>query len=76
MSIETTREARARRHLSTLDMRLHKTPSRHWTREHYGPGYMVTKNNIVRVGCRQHEYDASLEHVEAFVADEMAKVTA
>jgi hypothetical protein len=72
---EHTREARARRILRNLDYRLVKAPSRHWTRDQYGVGYMVVGafNNTVRSGACQREYELSLDDVEQFVTAELAR---
>ena len=58
------REQRMRRLLARGGFRLHKTPARSWLRAYYGPGYMITYNNNVEVGCGHHEYEATLEDVE------------
>jgi hypothetical protein len=69
MTIEA-RERSFRRALSQADMRLCKTPSRHWTRAYYGPGYMIVDDrNTVRMGCTAREYDGTLDDVEGFVGE-------
>ncbi len=60
------REARLRRRIAKHDHRLEKTPSRHWIREHYGPGYMVLGGKTVVSGCCRREYDDKLDDAEAF----------
>lgn len=65
---EKAREDRARRALVLSGHRLNKTPSRHWTRAEYGPGYMITDDrNIIRLGAGQREYEATLVDVEHFI---------
>jgi hypothetical protein len=55
--------------LAQHDYRLAKVRARSWLPRERGIGYMITdyRNNVV-AGCCQHEYDASLEDVEAFAA--------
>lgn len=58
-------EAIVRRALSKRDYLLRKTPSRHWTREYYGTGYMVLDiNNNIVLGAFQREYEATLTDVQ------------
>ena len=57
---------RLRRFLAKHGCRLHVTPGRHWTRDHFGVGYMVTEDNSVRMGASQREYDATLDECEWF----------
>jgi hypothetical protein len=63
------REDRARRALVKYDYRLYKTPARSWLRSHHSPGYIIVRNNTVVLGARSREYEATLEDVEAFVAE-------
>ena len=64
------REARLRRTVRKYGYRLEKTPSRHWSRSYYGPGYMLTDDtNTVRWGCNNREYELSLGEVEAIAGD-------
>lgn len=63
------REDRARRALIKCGYRLHKTPSRSYLRDWYGPGYMVTHNNVCVLGGISRAYDCSFGEVEAFVAE-------
>jgi len=56
-------EAYIRRTLSKHGYRLHKTPSRHWTRKYYDVGYMVSRDNTVVIGCFSREYQASIGDV-------------
>ncbi len=61
-------ESTIRRLLAARGYRLRKAPARHWTRAEYGPGYMVTDcRNVVVLGCRQREYDATLDDVKALL---------
>ena len=62
------REDRVRRRLTKAGFRLNKTPARSWLR-YYGPGYMILdhRNNVVS-GCRDRQYQNTLEDVEAFAA--------
>lgn len=63
-------ESAIRRRLAKAGYRLEKTPSRHWSRSWYGPGYMVIDGtNTVRLGAFQRAYEATLEDVRDFVAD-------
>lgn len=51
-----------RRRLRAKGLRLEKTPSRHWTRDWYGPGYMVIDDrNMVVLGASQRPYDGTLD---------------
>jgi len=50
-----------RRRLHAKGLRLEKTPSLHWTRAAYGPGYMVIDDrNTVVLGASQRPYDGTL----------------
>jgi hypothetical protein len=63
------REYHARMALRKKDLRLQRTPARHWSRAHGMEGYQVIDNrNVVVAGAGQREYEMSLEDVEAFVA--------
>lgn len=67
---DAAREDRVRRGFKKFECQVRKTPSRHWSREHHGPGYMVINSqNIVILGCATREYDASLEDVEDLLED-------
>jgi hypothetical protein len=60
-----SREDRMRRKLSKEGYRLQKAPSRHWTREYYGAGYMIIDDrNVAVAGAFQREYELSLEQAE------------
>ncbi|MDQ0349388.1 hypothetical protein [Ancylobacter vacuolatus] len=62
-------ESAIRRRLAKAGFRLQKTPARHWTRNEYGPGYIVTDDtNTVRLGATQRPYDATLDEVREFAA--------
>ncbi|WP_454684878.1 hypothetical protein [Ancylobacter moscoviensis] len=62
-------ESTIRRRLAKAGFTLQKTPSRHWTRDWYGPGYMVIDDtNTVRLGATHRPYDGRLEDVREFVA--------
>lgn len=62
-------ESTIRRRLAKAGFRLQKTPSSHWTRDRYGPGYMVIDDtNTVRLGAGQRPYDAALDDVREFAA--------
>lgn len=64
-------EASCRRKLKSKGYRLKKTPATHWSREHFGVGYMVINDrNIVELGAMSREYDASLEDVARFAGAE------
>jgi hypothetical protein len=65
------REDRARRALAKYDYRLFKTPARSSLRKLYDPGYMIVAyNNSVALGAgTTRAYEATLEDVEAFVAE-------
>ena len=57
-----------RRLLKGAGYNLKKTPANHWTREHYGVGYLVTDDrNVVVCGAAQREYDATLLQVACFM---------
>lgn len=62
-------EAYIRRTLSKHGYVLNKTPSRHWSREYYGVGYMVSKDNIVIIGRMSRAFDATIEDVIAFMRE-------
>lgn len=65
----SAKELRLRRLLAKQDLRLQKTPARHWSREWYGAGYMVVDDrNCVVIGATHRPWDASLDEVEALVA--------
>lgn len=65
---EILSERAARCLLSKIGLRLEKTPSRHWTRKEFGPGYMIiSDSNMVVLGANHREYDASLSDVRLFV---------
>ncbi|MCF8475760.1 MAG: hypothetical protein K9G60_01925 [Pseudolabrys sp.] len=60
-------ETQVRYAASRKGYRVCKTPSRHWTRAHREPGYMlVDGRNTVVLGP---EYGATLAEVAAFVAE-------
>ena len=61
---ELARERRLRRQCQKADLRLEKTPSRHWHRRHYDPGYHITRDNTVVGGCYHREYDLTLDQAE------------
>jgi hypothetical protein len=62
------REKDFRRLLKGAGYNLKKTPPNHWTREHYGVGYLVTDDrNVVVCGAAQREYDATLLQVACFM---------
>lgn len=65
-----TEENRLRRLLARTGHCLQKTPSRSWLREHYGVGYMVTRDNVVRLGCLHHAYNANLQDVAKFASSQ------
>jgi hypothetical protein len=66
------REQAIRRELSKHGARLEKTPSRHWSKTHYGVGYQVVDDrNVVRLGASQRPYDATLDEVEQFVFEQL-----
>lgn len=69
MTTEKSRENRARTALAKRGFYLRKTPARSWLRAYYGPGYMVLNCGTVVLGCAGREYTATLEDVEAFLAD-------
>jgi hypothetical protein len=57
-----------RRLLKSAGHSLKKTPANHWTREHYGVGYMVTdERNVVVCGATQRAYGATLLQVACFM---------
>jgi hypothetical protein len=60
------REDRIRRRLAKFGYHLNKTPSRSWLRKHHGPGYTVTRDNTVVLGCEGREFSAKLDEVETF----------
>jgi hypothetical protein len=63
-------EARARRMLTKMGLRLNKAPTRHWTRKEYGAGYQIrNERNIVVAGCGNREYEMSFADVETFIAE-------
>ena len=68
MNIES-RERRVRRGLAMRDMYLRKMPARHPSRDWYGAGYMVVSDGVAKLGATQRAYDATLEEVEAYVAE-------
>jgi hypothetical protein len=73
--IPSNHEARLRRFLTSAGYTLKKTPARHWTRAPHGEGYTILNDrNSVEIGCHTREYEATLEDVEAFVADLCAEV--
>lgn len=62
-------EARARRALAKMDLRLRKTPARSYLRW-YGAGYQIQcryRNQIVE-GVYQRQYAMTISDVEAFIA--------
>jgi hypothetical protein len=62
------REKVLRRLLKEAGYNLKKSPAKHWTREHYGVGYMVIDDrNVVVCGATQREYDATLLQVACFM---------
>jgi hypothetical protein len=62
------REKDFRQLLKKAGYNLKKTPANHWTREHYGVGYLVTDDrNVVVCGAAQREYDATLLQVACFM---------
>ena len=62
-------ESAIRRRLAKAEMRLAKTPARHWSRAAHGEGYIVTdERNMAVLGASQRPYDASLDDVREFVA--------
>ena len=68
------REDRIRRVCAKHDCRLKKTPSRHWTREWYGPGYMIIdSSNTVVEGCGFRQYDADIERAEWYALEVLEK---
>lgn len=60
-------ENHARSALANMGYTLKKTPSRHWTREYYGCGYMVLEGNQVLAGAAQREYEMTLDDVTLFL---------
>jgi hypothetical protein len=61
-------EDRLRRALHKRGFRLCKTPARSHLRQYHGAGYQIIDdhNNVVE-GCCSHEYDATIEDVQAFI---------
>lgn len=77
MPTTKSREDKVRRQLAKLEAhgwyyRLHKTPSRHWTRSEYGPGYMISHSNVIQIGCRNRVYESTIDMIEWFT-DELIK---
>jgi hypothetical protein len=69
MTSDKTRENRARRMLAKFGFQLKKSPTRSWERQYYGPGYMILRNNWVKWGCSNRQWDMTLDEVEAIAAD-------
>lgn len=67
-------ERQLRYQLGKRGWRLEKTPARSWLRYHYGVGYQVTENNVVKFGCSSRQYEASLAEVRDF-AEHSLEVT-
>lgn len=53
-------------YLRSHGMRLRKTPPRSWQLREHGPGYMVTQGQRVLLGAGHHDYDATIDEVQAF----------
>jgi hypothetical protein len=68
--IPSNHEARLRRFLKSAGYTLKKTPARHPTLKQWGERYMIINDrNVIEIGGRTREYEATLEQVEDFVAD-------
>ena len=62
-------ESTIRRRLRAKGLRLEKAPARHWTRDWYGPGYMVIDDrNMVVLGASRRPYDGTLAEAAELAA--------